>query len=118
MIENINLTPDIIYQHLHENLSREDEQVEVSVKRISLGWIKIRIITQKFECQSLIEREQKIDELLANLEPNFNLGQYPIASYELLTLEEAIKQPPQYIKLPLWSDILMAPEPDQAVEVD
>lgn len=118
MIENINLTPDIIYQHLHENLSREDEQVEVSVKRISLGWMKIRIVTQKFEGKSLIEREQKIDELLANLEPNFNLGQYPISGYELLTPEEAIKQPPQYIKVPLWSDILMAPEPDQAVEVD
>ncbi|QSV62360.1 MAG: AAA family ATPase [Dolichospermum sp. DL01] len=118
MIENINLTPDIIYQHLHENLSREDEQVEVSVKRISLGWIKIRIVTQKFEGKLLIEREQKIDELLANLEPNFNLGQYPISGYELLTPEEAIAQPAEYIKLPLWSDILMAPEPDQAVEVD
>ncbi len=118
MIENINLTPDIIYQHLHENLSREDEQVEVSVKRISLGWIKIRIVTQKFEGKFLIEREQKIDELLGNLEPNFNLGQYPISGYELLTPEEAIKQPPEYVKVPLWSDILMAPKPDQAVEVD
>ncbi|AFW95381.1 MULTISPECIES: P-loop ATPase, Sll1717 family [Nostocales] len=118
MIENINLTPDIIYQHLHENLSREDEQVEVSVKRISLGWIKIRIVTQKFEGKFLIEREQKIDELLGNLEPNFNLGQYPISGYELLTPAEAIKQPPEYVKVPLWSDILMAPKPDQAVEVD
>jgi len=118
MTENIILTPEVIHQYLQENLIREDEQVQVSVKRTSLGWVKIRIVTKKFESKLLIEREQKIDELLANVAPNFNLGQYPIAGYELLTPQEAIEQPAEYIKLPLWSDILMAPEPDQAVEVD
>lgn len=118
MIENINLTPDIIYQNLHEHLSREDEQIRVSVKRTSLGWLKIRIVTKQFENKLLVEREQKIDDLLTNIDPNFNLGQYPISGYELLTPEEAIEQPAQYINLPLWSDILMAPESDDPVEVD
>ncbi|MBD2292991.1 AAA family ATPase [Anabaena sphaerica FACHB-251] len=118
MTDNITLTPEVIYKYLNESLIREDEQAQVSVKRTSLGWVKIRIVTKKFESTLLIEREQKIDELLANLDPNFNLGQYPISGYDLLTPQEAIEQPPQYIKLPLWSDILMAPEPDQPVEVD
>ncbi|MEA5579204.1 ParA family protein [Anabaena sp. UHCC 0451] len=118
MIENIDLTPDIIYQNLHEHLSREDEQIQVSVKRTSLGWLKIRIVTKQFERKLLIEREQKIDDLLTHIDPNLNLGQYPIAGYELLTPEEAIEQPAQYINLPLWSDILMAPEPDEPVYLD
>lgn len=36
----------------------------------------------------------------------------------MLTQKEADEQSPEYIQLPLWSDILMAPEPDQPVELD
>ncbi len=56
--------------------------------------------------------------MLNNLQPSLNLGQYPISGYDLLTPQEAVVTPPQYIKLPLWSDILMAPEPDTPVEED
>lgn len=118
MTDNITLIPEDIHQYLRENLIREDEQVTVSVKRTSLGWLKLRIVTKIFECKVLIEREQQIDDLLKNLDSNFNLGQYPIAGYELLTPQEATEQPPEYIQLPLWSDILMAPEPEHSVELD
>lgn len=44
------------------------------------------------------------------------MGQYPISGYKLLTPQEAAVVPPRYVQLPLWSDILMAPEPDTHVE--
>lgn len=59
---------------------------------------------------------KKIDALLNNLQPNLNLGRYSISGYELLTPQEAAVLPPRYIQLPLWSDILMVPEPDARVE--
>jgi len=107
--------PEKIQTHLTSRLQTEDTQAQVSVNRISLGWLRIRIVTSCFEGLSSDEREQKIDNILADID--FNLSKYPILGYELLTPEE---QPPEYIqlRLPLWSDILMAPEPDQPVELD
>jgi cellulose biosynthesis protein BcsQ len=111
-------TPQAIEKYLSNSLSSEDQLVQVSVKRNSLGWLTIRIITNSFEAKTLVEREEKIDNLLSSINPDLNLGQYPIAGYELLTPQEAAVVPPQYIQLPLWSDILMAPEPDEPIEVD
>jgi MinD-like ATPase involved in chromosome partitioning or flagellar assembly len=63
------------------------------------------------ECslKSLICEEEKIDNFLAPIK--FNLGQYPISDYSLLTPQEEIDRPIEGIQLPLWSDILMAPAP-------
>lgn len=105
MIELNTLTPEVIQEHLTKFLVIDGQQVQVSVKCTSLGWLKIRIITTSFEGKTLVEREEKIDTLLNNLQPNLNLGQYPISGYELLTPQEAAVLPPQYIQLPLWSDI-------------
>lgn len=110
--------PQQIEEHLIHELRAEDPEVQVKIKRTSLGWLKLKIITTSFEGKLLDEREQKIDSLLERI--NTNLGQYPIADYDLLTPQEATEQPPEYIQLPLplWSDILMAPEPDQPVQLD
>ncbi len=107
-----------IQEHLNQSLLPEDSQVKVKVKRTSIGWLKIIIITSLFEGKSLEEREQKIDEILADID--FNLSKYPILSYDLLTPEETIEQPPEYtqLQLPLWSDILMSPEPEEPKESD
>lgn len=118
MSESTALTPQDIQNYLGNNLRSEDQQVQVFVKRTSLGWLKLRIITSCFEGQALVEREERIDNLLASFNPQLNLGQYPIAGYDLLTPQEASIAPPQYIQLPLWSDILMAPEPDEPAEID
>jgi len=112
------LTPQVIQNYLSNNLISEDQQVQVSVKRTSLGWLKIRIITKCFEGKELVAREQKIDDLLTNLDRDLNLGQYPIAGYDLLTPQESTIAPLQYKGLPLWSDILMAPEPDEPMVLD
>jgi stress-induced morphogen len=118
MIQSNALAPEVIREHLNNYLIINDKQVQVSVKHTSLGWLKIRIITTSFEGKTLVEREEKIDALLNNLQLNLNLGQYPISGYELLTTQEAVVVPTRYIQLPLWSDILMAPEPDTRVEED
>ena len=101
-----------IQDHLNQSLQLQDSQVQVNVIRMSTGGLKIIIITSLFQEQSLEEREDKIDEILANID--LNLNKYPILSYDLLTPEEAIEEPFEstQIQLPLWSDILMAPEPD------
>ncbi|MGD1809171.1 hypothetical protein ACP6PL_27560, partial [Dapis sp. BLCC M126] len=75
-----------IQEHLNQSLLPEDSQVKVKVKRTSIGWLKILIITSLFQEKSLEEREQKIDEILAYID--FNLSKYPILSYDLLTPEE------------------------------
>lgn len=110
--------PQQIEECLIYSLRDEDPEAKVNIKRTSLGWLNIRVITSSFEDKSLNEREKKIDELLERI--NTNLGQYPIAGYDLLTPQEATEQASEYIQLhlPLWSDILMAPEPDQPVQLD
>jgi len=105
-----------IQNHLSNDLQAKDPTAQVRVKHTSLGWIKIWVSSSCFEGKSLAEREQKIDNLLEII--NFNLGKYPIVGYDLLTPQEAAVQPPEHIQLPLWSEILMAPEPDQPVQVD
>jgi len=108
--------PKEIQTHLTRELELEDPQAKVSVKRTSLGWLKVRVITSCFEGKLFAEREEKIDEQLANI--NFNLAQYPIADYDLLTPQEAADQPPEHIQIPLWSDILMAPDADRPAILD
>jgi MinD-like ATPase involved in chromosome partitioning or flagellar assembly len=100
--------PENIESYLLQELQSQDPDVTVSVKKTSLGWLKIQIVTNCFEGEALPEREKKIDNLLTSLE--LNLGQYPIADYRLLTRQEEAEQPIESIQLPLWSDILMAPD--------
>ncbi len=113
---NTTVLPQHIEEHLIHELQAEDPLVLVKVKRTTLGWLEIRVITSLFEGNPIDEREKKIDRLLEGID--INLGQYPIAGYDLLTPQEADEQAPEHIQLPLWSDILMAPEPDHPVQVD
>lgn len=115
---NFTALPQRIEEHLIHDLRTEDPEAQVKIKRTSLGWLNIRVITSSFEDKSLDEREQKIDKLLEGI--NTNLGQYPIAGYDLLTPQEATEQFLEYIQLPLplWSDMLMAPEPDKPAILD
>jgi Mrp family chromosome partitioning ATPase len=74
------------------------------------------VITSFFEGNTTEEREEKIDEILEAID--INLGQYPIAGYDLFTPQEADEQPTEFIQLPLWSDILMASDPEQPIQLD
>src|SRR5207248_760875 len=58
-----------------------------------------------------------IDEILKTL--NLSLGGYPFADYVLQTPQEATSEVPlPSIQLPLWSEILMAPDPDNPAQLD
>ncbi|MGA7934238.1 MAG: AAA family ATPase [Kovacikia sp.] len=108
--------PTQIQSHLLQELQIQDPETKVSVRQTSLGWIKIQVVTNCFERQSLAGREERIDNLLAPI--GFNLGQYPISDYNLLTLQEEAELPIESIQLPLWSDILMAPDPQQRASLE
>src|SRR6266700_2557189 len=109
--------PQQISELLTRTLRTQDQDAHVQVKRTSLGWLRLYVITSSFAGQALVERERRIEAILARL--NLNLGGYPFANYMLLTPQEAADQAPsQPIQLPLWSEILMAPEPDNPVPLD
>jgi cellulose biosynthesis protein BcsQ/stress-induced morphogen len=105
-----------ISEHLSQVLKSKDPQTQIKIKCTSLGWLKLRVVTSHFEGKSLVEREEEIDSFLENI--GRNLGQYPMANYDLLTPQEAADQPPEHIEIPLWSNILMAPEPDRPAILD
>lgn len=115
-MNNITISEKPIYEHLNQNLSSKDPQTQIKIKRTSLGWLKLRVVTSLFDGKSLVEREEEIDSFLENI--GCHLGQYPMAGYDLLTPQEAAEEPPEHIPLPLWSDILMAPDPDQPAILD
>ena len=105
-----------ISEHLSQVLKCNDPQTQIKIKRTSLGWLKLRVVTSHFDGKFLAEREEEIDSFLENI--GCYLGQYPMAGYDLLTPQEAADQPPEHIQLPLWSDILMAPEPERPAILD
>ncbi len=110
------MTREKVESHLLRELKSQDPEATVFVRQTSLGWLKIQVVGNYFEGKSLSEREEKIDHLLASIE--FNLGQYPISDYSLLTPQEKAEQPIESIQLPLWSDILMAPDPKHQTSVE
>lgn len=113
---DISIALEQIESHLLRELQLQDPEATVSVRKTSLGWLKVQIVTNCFEGKTLAEREERIDNLLASLE--LNLGQYPISDYNLLTPQEEIEQPTESIQLPLWSDILMAPDPNHQASIE
>jgi MinD-like ATPase involved in chromosome partitioning or flagellar assembly len=115
----LNIQPSLseqIRQQLIKALHVVDPHAAVHIKRTSLGWIHLFVESTIFEEQTLVEREGLIDGILSALD--LNLGRYPFANYELLTSEEIVSPPASPIQLPLWSEILMAPDSDQPVPLD
>jgi cellulose biosynthesis protein BcsQ len=105
-----------IENFLTNELQTHDPEVKVRIRRTTLGWIKIQVITSFFEGNTTENREEKIDKILKKID--INLSQYPIAGYEFLTPQEVNEQQPEYIQLPLWSDILMASDPDKPIQIE
>ncbi len=110
------ITLDQIKSHLLRELQFYDPEATVSVRETSLGWLMVQVVSNCFEGKTPAEREEEIDSLLAAVE--LNLGQYPIGNYSLLTQQEEVDQPAESIQLPLWSDILMAPDPNHRASVE
>lgn len=116
-MNNLMILENEIREHLNQILTSKDPETQIRIKHTSLGWLKLRVVTSHFEGKSLVEREEEIDSFL---EENIgcHLGQYPMAGYDLLTPQEAADEPPEHIQIPLWSDILMAPDPERPAILD
>jgi len=106
---------DHLERVIRDGLRERDSQIQVEVQRSTLGWVRLRVISQLFADLDEEGRETLVNQALAALD--LNLTMYPFAGYALLTPDEAQRQPVvQTGPLPLWSDILMEPEPDQEAE--
>src|SRR2546429_9539976 len=100
--------PRQINDELATVLNKKDPDVQIKVKRTSLGWLQLLVTISLFTGQTLIEREQMIDEILTTM--NLSLDGYRFVYCELQNPDEAAHQIPiQPIQLPLWSEILMTP---------
>ena len=109
--------PQQIKMRLIQSLSIVDPDVKIEVKRNPFGWLRLLVVTTVFDGSQFEEREYRIDTILASL--GFKLNEYPFADSQLLTPQEDAKQarfsPKQ---LPLWSEILFAPDPESPVILD
>src|SRR5581483_2120938 len=96
---------------LIQELSKKDSEVKVQVKRNSFGWLRLYVITTIFEAWDSTERKQLINKIIAAL--HINLDDFPFANYQLLTPREATEKPQTLpVHMPLWSEILLAPDPE------
>ena len=108
--------PGQIKEHLLARLRTQDAVSKVLVRTTTLGWCHLTITTALFDGKGPTEREELIDRLLSEI--GTDLAQYPIANYELLTPNEKSELIQDYIQLPLWSDVLMAPASEEPVTLD
>ena len=79
--------PRQISDQLVTVLNKKDPDVQIKVKRTSLGWLQLSVTTSLFDGQTSIEREQLVDEILTTMK--LSLGGYPFVDYELRTPQEA-----------------------------
>src|SRR5690242_15257831 len=116
MTDSANL-PQQIKRELLQAISVKDPQVRVQVQRNTFGWIRLSIVTSIFEASDTEEREHQVDKILETL--NLKLHEYPFANYRLLTPQEDAQQIQSIpVQMPLWSEILSAPDPEEPATVD
>lgn len=60
--------PEDIQKKLSQGFTAIDSKAEVLTRRTSLGWLHLRVVTSYFRDLPLVERESKVDELLAALD--------------------------------------------------
>src|SRR5579859_5740120 len=119
MIEQAVGLPQQIEERLLDELRIQDPEVRVRAGRASFGWLYLHVISTVFVDQGPAEREELIDAILAALDSG--LSKYPLLDWRLQTPQEAevtSGEPFQPIDIPLWSEILNAPEPAHPISVD
>jgi len=116
MTDRLNL-PQQIRQQLLQEISIRDPEVKVHIQRNTFGWLRLSIVTSAFERINFEERENQIDKILDIFK--LKLHEYPFADYWLLTPQEDAKQAQSIpVQMPLWSEILSAPDPEEPATVD
>ena len=116
MTNTANLSQQIKGQLLQEILMK-DPDVKVQIKTNAFGWLRLFVVTTIFEKIDLEERELQIDKILTTL--NLKLNEYPFADSLLRTPQEDTEKTQAFpIQIPLWSEILLAPDPEEVVNID
>lgn len=116
MTDSSNL-PQQIKRELLQTLSVKDPNVKIHVQRNTFGWLRLFIMTSAFEAIDLDEREHQVDKILEAL--NLKLREYPFANYQLLTPQEDAQLTQSIpVQMPLWSEILSAPDPEKPAATD
>ena len=111
--------PAMIEQLLRENVYRQDPDAQIHVRRTSLGWLRLHIVSNIFRDANTSDRERQIDTILSTI--GVSLGSFPFERYELLTpteVTEAQDRIPEPVQIPLWSEILMAPDPETPAPIE
>jgi Mrp family chromosome partitioning ATPase len=109
--------PQNVEATLVQSFRPKDPQVQVRVRRNSLGWFRLEVISRIFEKKESEERKQQVNTALAAL--HLHLEAYPFSNYQLMTPEEAADSTAiSPVHMPLWSEILLAPEPDEDFGAD
>ena len=116
MTDSSNL-PQQIKRELLQTLSVRDPNIKVQVQRNTFGWLRLSIVTSAFEAIDLDEREHQVDEILDAL--NLKLHEYPFSNHQLLTPQENTQLMQSIpVQLPLWSEILSTPDPEESATID
>jgi MinD-like ATPase involved in chromosome partitioning or flagellar assembly len=103
-----------IKKHLHQEISVKDPAVKIQIKRNAFGWLRLSIVSIVFEGMDLEAREYHIDKMLKFLK--LKLNEEPLADHRFLTPQEDLEQTSAVpIQLPLWSEILLKPDPEEPV---
>lgn len=106
-----------IEQTIRQEVLARDPATQITVQRSALGWVRLRMVSHLFAGLDDEQREALVNKVLATLQ--LHLGMYPFAGYALLTPDELPTQPQAMpIQLPLWSEVLLAPEPIVAAEIE
>src|SRR5215469_8889332 len=87
MTEQTTGLPQQIEEKLVHELGKQDPEIQIRVRRASLGWLYLHVISTVFAEQDLLDREDRIDAILAPL--GVELNKYPILDWRLLTPQEA-----------------------------
>lgn len=108
-----------ITETLLSRLQPIDQNVVVRVRSAAWGWIKLYVVSKIFEEQAEDDRQSRIDGILNEI--GFTLDEFPFQECFLFTPDEAQGKDEfmqtyfEQLPLPLWSDILLAPEPSEPV---
>ena len=114
-MDDIRTSKARIEQAIRESLRARDPEAQVTVQGSALGWVRLRVISRAFADLDEEQREDLVNETLAAIQ--LNLGMYPFGGFVLVTPEEnKTSQLAWAAPLPLWSEVLMEPEPEQDVE--
>jgi len=112
---------EFISEILLSALKPHDADAVVRVRSSSWGWLKLYVASIVFEGQDEEERERYIDGILQAAE--LSLFDFPFQDFFLFTPEETqtkddiIQTYFEQVPLPLWSDILLAPDLEEPKSV-